>query len=292
MNAAAKLAAFGVVLAATLGAGAAIGSAVGPIDIGDGDGDHAGGEPGHGDAEGEVIAELPAGGLLVAQDGYRVAAPDRVLDAGRAQPFSFTIEGPGGQPVETFDVAHERELHLIVASRDLTRFAHVHPTRDQHGTWTVELPPLPPGPYRAFADFDPAGEGGLTLGIDLLVPGQIAAGAPDALAERRTAPAGPLEVSLDGELTPGEESVVTLAVRRDGSAVTTEPYLGAAGHLVALRDGDLAYLHVHPLDDVAGADDPGVRFAVEVPSRGTYALFFDFVVDGELRTARFVVSTV
>ena len=25
-----------------------------------------------------------------------------------------------------------------------------------------------------------------------------------------------------------------------------EPYLGAKGHLVALREGDLAYLHIHP----------------------------------------------
>jgi hypothetical protein len=69
--------------------------------------------------------------------------------------------------------------------------------------------------------------------------------------------------------------------------ITTEPYLGAAGHLVALRDGDLAYLHVHPLDEVPAGP---VRFAVDVPSAGTYALFFDFQVDGEVHTARFVLD--
>lgn len=33
-----------------------------------------------------------------------------------------------------------------------------------------------------------------------------------------------------------------------------------------------------------------MRFAVEVPSAGTYALFFDFLHDGQVRTARFVVE--
>lgn len=67
----------------------------------------------------------------------------------------------------------------------------------------------------------------------------------------------------------------------------TDPYLGAAGHLVALRDGDLAYVHVHPL-----AEEPSgpVGFGVEVPSAGRYALFFDFEVDGTVRTARFVAD--
>ena len=80
---------------------------------------------------------------------------------------------------------------------------------------------------------------------------------------------------------------MTITVRRDGQVVTTEPYLGAAGHLVALRDGDLAYLHVHPLDDEPAGP---VRFAVEVPSAGLYGLFFDFQVDGQVRTARFVLD--
>ncbi|NKX51639.1 hypothetical protein HER39_13910, partial [Arthrobacter deserti] len=40
---------------------------------------------------------------------------------------------------------------------------------------------------------------------------------------------------------------LTVIVTRGGQPVKTlEPYLGAYGHLVALRAGDLAYLHVHP----------------------------------------------
>lgn len=68
---------------------------------------------------------------------------------------------------------HEKELHLIVASRDLVTYRHVHPTRAADGTWSipVELPRA--GDYRVFADFTPAKKGAenLTLGADLAASG-------------------------------------------------------------------------------------------------------------------------
>ena len=54
-----------------------------------------------------------------------------------------------------------------------------------------------------------------------------------------------------------------------------------------LREGDLAYLHVHPMDT---EPDGPVNFMVSLPSAGTYAMFFDFKVDNVVRTARFVVD--
>ena len=73
-----------------------------------------------------------------------------------------------------------------------------------------------------------------------------------------------------------------------------QPYLGAYGHLVALRQGDLAYLHVHPEgtpgDGVTPAG-PAVEFVAEVPSAGTYRLFLDFQHGGVVRTAEFTVTT-
>ena len=57
-----------------------------------------------------------------------------------------------------------------------------------------------------------------------------------------------------------------------------EPYLGARGHLVALREGDLAFLHVHPESEASEGSD--IRFAVEYPSEGRYRLFLQFKLDG------------
>ena len=80
-------------------------------------------------------------------------------------------------------------------------------------------------------------------------------------------------VTLDGDLAPGQTSKLTLKVTKDGKPVTDlQPYLGAYGHLVALRAGDLAYLHVHPDGEPGdGKTTPGpdITFYAEVPSRAT-----------------------
>lgn len=282
MNAGAKLAAYGLVLAGMIGGGAAIGATVGPIETGGSGGEHGGGHAGSGAEVTPAARDLPAGGLLVSQDGYTFDPATRSLDAGQTNRFSFTIGGPEGRPLTAYERLHDRELHLIVVSSDLAEFHHVHPTRDGGGTWAIDLPSLQPGAHRAYADFQPRGGEQLTLGVNLTVPGQVPA--PTKLGERHTVEVDDYQVALSGDPKPGVDSEVTITVRRDGEVITTEPYLGAAGHLVAIRDGDLAYLHVHPLDDEPAGP---VRFAVEVPSAGTYGMYFDFSVDGVVRTAAF-----
>jgi len=71
-----------------------------------------------------------------------------------------------------------------------------------------------------------------------------------------------------------------------------QPYLGAYGHLVALRSGDLAYLHVHPGGEPGdGKTRPGpdISFTATAPSEGAYRLFLDFKHEGKVRTAAFTV---
>ena len=222
--------------------------------------------------------EPPPGGLD-AHDGYQLIPATPTLDRG---PFRFTITGPSGEPVTRYEKTHDRELHLIVASHDLKTYAHLHPQRDASGAWSADVVELPPGPYRVFADFQPEGASHQTLGVDAAVTGEAAA--PTLLRSVT-------DTTVDGfhvELRSDVGSELRIVVRRNGETVVTEPYLGAAGHLVALRAGDLAYLHVHPLDDEPRGP---VRFAVDVPSAGVYALFFDFQVDGLVRTAHFVLDT-
>ncbi|HEX6871755.1 MAG TPA: hypothetical protein VF163_11710, partial [Micromonosporaceae bacterium] len=187
---------------------------------------------------------------------------------------------------------HGKELHLILVRRDLSGFQHVHPTRSADGTWAVPVAVTAPGQYRAFADFQPAGrDKALSLGVDVPAAGNYQ---PQPLpAPGREASVGDYAVTLDGQLVPGTASRISLTVRRDGRAVTDlQPYLGAYGHLVALRDGDLAYLHVHP-DGESGdgqtASGPAITFVVEVPSAGTFRLFLDFQHAGVVRTAAFTV---
>ena len=213
-------------------------------------------------------------GLAVAQDGYRLVAEATTLPRGASQPFRFRILGPDGGPVQRYDQLHERELHLIVVRMDVTGFQHVHPARDADGTWAITLDLRMAGTWRAFADFVPTGgPGQLTLGVDLHVSGTFTVGTVPTAA---TPPDPRLAVSFIRRA-----GTVTVTVVRDGVQIEPEPYLGARGHLVALRAGDLAYLHVHPQP----GDGPAVRFMAMLPTAGRYALFFSYQVGGVVHTA-------
>ncbi|MEB8339828.1 hypothetical protein [Streptomyces endophyticus] len=293
-----KIAAFAAAAAATFGTAYGVGSAADPVvaekrpaahdEHGSTEKDA---EPEHGGhAEAGAAADVTPGGLQVSERGYTLDLErDRLPD--RTGELRFTIRKDGGhgagKPVTSYKKEHGKELHLIVASRDLTAYRHLHPVRAADGTWSTPVSLPKAGDYRVFADFTPRGEEkGLTLGAGLGVAGTYK---PEPLPEHSTTArvADGYEVRVDGELKAGAASELALSVSKDGRPVTDlEPYLGAYGHLVALRSGDLAYLHVHPHE---GRPGPKVAFTATAPSAGTYRLFLDFKHDGEVRTAAFTV---
>jgi hypothetical protein len=299
MSVTTKLLGFAVVVAAVLAAAIGVGSLLGPVGEPEA-ADHSAMDAGHDEAEGEhgspddemaatAALDFPKG-LMVSQAGYTFELDRAEARPGIAVPISFTITGPDGEPVTAYDVEHEKELHLIAVRRDFSGFQHVHPVRDENGRWSTELD-LTSGSWRLFADFKATGADALTLGNDLSVAGRYA---PERSPATKTAQVGPYTVTLDGDLVAGTDAKLTLTVTRAGKPVTDlEPYLGAYGHLVALRGGDLAYLHVHPEGTPGdGATEPGpeVVFYAQVPSAGRYHLYLDFKHRGVVRTAAFTVT--
>lgn len=231
------------------------------------------------------------GGLLITQDGYTLELQDTVLQPGEVD-FRFRILGPDGRAVTDYTPIHDRELHLIIVRRELTGFWHVHPRLGTDGTWSVRLDLPEAGAYRVFTDIAPRDLGRtITLGADLAVTGTYA---PLPIpAPVRTAVVDDYEVELRGELTTGAGSLLTLTVRKDGTPVTDlQPYLAAFGHLVVIRGGDLAYVHVHPNGepgDGVTAPGPDITFHTAVPGPGVYRLFLDFKHEGTVRTAAFTL---
>lgn len=199
-------------------------------------------------------------------------------------PVSFRIERDG-DPVTRFDVRHEKRLHLIAVRDDFTGFRHVHPSMAADGTWTSDLE-LPPGAWRLYGDYQPAGGGNVVSYADVTVPGWERSDTEPGVT--RTSAVDGFEITLAGDLVAGEEgSTLELTVTRAGQPVTLQPYLGAYGHLVVLRATDMKYLHVHPEESAASEPIP---FHVEVPTAGRYHLYLDFQVGGVVRTATFVLE--
>jgi hypothetical protein len=246
------------------------------------------GEGGHGSGGGHGAAagtdhggeQEAVRGLAVSSGGLTLELDATEVDRGRREQLSFRIVDEGGDAVRDFEVEHEKRMHLIVARRDMAGFQHLHPALAADGTWSTPITLRDAGSYRVFADFKRDGRNE-TLAADLAVDGPVdwkPLPAPSTVARS----ADGYDVALDGAAaTAGSEAELSFTIERGGRPVEVEPYLGAGGHLVALREGDLAYLHVHP------TEGDGVRFATEFPSSGRYRLFLQFKDEGRVHTAAF-----
>ena len=273
MNPLAKLAAFAAA-AALIFAGAAFAGS--RIDVHPG---KAAEKPGMDAMAGEAKAPQPVRGLAVSENGLTLELARRGAPRGRSFELAFRIADRGGRTVRDFDVEHTKRMHLIVARRDMTGFQHLHPTQRPDGTWTVPVTLPDAGTYRVFADFS-VGDEPYTLADDLAVDGPVRSRALPAPV--RGVETDGLRVTLtEGAARAGAESQLAFSVTRDGAPVAVQDYLGAKGHLVALREGDLAFLHVHP-------DERSLKFMATFPTAGRYRLFLQFKTgDGRLHTAAF-----
>jgi hypothetical protein len=296
MSAPAKLAAFAATLAVLFGGGALAGGAINPNRD-----EQMEEQPmsstshnENGAHDGPERTANPVRGLAVAENGLRVVVENPELRRGRTERVRFRIVNDAGDIVRDFDVEHDKRMHFIVARRDLTGFQHLHPEQAADGSWTVAVKLDEAGSYRAFADFS-AQEETYTLASDLRVDGPADL-KPLPVALPTSVSNGGYDVRLDaGDVRPGREADLRFTIIKDGETIHVEPYLGADGHLVALREGDLAFLHVHPTDGEHGhgaekaSDEHGdaVGFAATFPTEGRYRLFLQFKHEGRVQTVAF-----
>lgn len=241
----------------------------------------------------DAEASASAGGLSMEQDGFLLNEVTAPRTAGEKGMLSFTISSAGGIPVTDFNTSHDKKLHLIVVRTDGTEFRHVHPTMDENGVWSLPWEWTAAGTYRVYTDVVPATAGkNITLSRTVQVAGSFAPLTPAPTSA--TADVAGFNLALSGTLSASQHSTLTVTVTRDGNPVTTlQPYLGSYGHLVALREGDLAYLHVHPegAEPEPGAvSGPEMEFMTQAPTPGRYLLYLDFQVDGMVQTAEFVLN--
>ena len=225
----------------------------------------------------------------VAGDGTKDSAagytlqPITVPTAIGTQPYSFKVVGPDGAAIKDAEVEQTKKLHLIVVRSDLSLYQHIHPALAADGTWTIPVSFATEGRWHIIADLTPVKGTRVVLGTDVSIGG---AGANQALpAAEKTAKVDGFVVTMGGQLTTAEKPV-TFAITKDGAPATNiTDYLGAGGHLVALKVDTLAYTHLHP-NSAAG---PSLSFDAAVPTAGTYRLFLQFASGAQVHTAEFTV---
>jgi hypothetical protein len=226
---------------------------------------------------------------------FTVSFPLAVADANRARrrpPAPFILElkaasaptagvpvelqfairrRPTRQTVTAFELQHERLFHLILVRRDLTRFAHEHPTPQADGSFRLTYAFPAPGEYHLFADVAPRGAGGHVLLAKLKVGGR---------AVPATAPPDSTLATFPAEPVPAGR---TLRLTASLAAADTEPYLGARGHLILLHEDAETFVHAHP-DESAAAAAREVPFLVRFPKPGRYQGWAQFQRRGQVET--------
>lgn len=227
---------------------------------------------------------------------------------GQPSLLEFTVVDKDGKRLaqDDYKVTHEKRMHVIVASSDLAHFQHVHPVFDTSSN-TYKLPgfvfPVA-GEYRIFTDFEVDAHGDEAM--DMTKHGGVQY--QDVLvgnaADYQRQPLGPatttdeangnkvdLKISAVTDGHAKTEKRLDFTITRDGKKVTDlQKYLGALGHLVILREGDLEYLHTHALSTDINKQTGTVSFEADFKEPGNYKAFAQFQRGGEVMTTEFVIN--
>jgi hypothetical protein len=231
------------------------------------------------------------------------------LTAGQPAILSFTPKVVGKEADDVaLDLQHEKKIHLIVVSDDLSYFEHIHPDYQSDGSYQVKVLGKGQnyttdagrnetrfengGNFVLFADYKPTGGAHQVEKVPLKV------GGPEKQSVRFSAAklsgtSGPYTVTLNpttGKLFTGAQLHLEAAVQRDGKEINAgslENYLGAKAHMVVLSLDDKEYLHVHP-EVVNGKFDLHTTFK----KPGIYRGWIQFQNEGKVHTIDFTMNVV
>lgn len=236
---------------------------------------------------------------------YEVEAASSLsnIQPNRPTNFIYKIKDDQGSILKDFDVVHEKVMHFIVVRKDLQYFQHLHPSfNSSTGEFKVPVTFAADGDYRAFADFTPSmsqvGPDGAKLPVTVFQDfkvGNLANYKPFPIGgTERTKTYGNYEITLipsSGSLVSQNNQNFDFEIKKKGTLVTNlEAYLGALGHTVVLREGDLQFVHAHAIQKSTDPQTGKVRFAITFPEAGNYKLFSQFQHEGEILTSDFVVN--
>lgn len=253
-------------------------------------------------------------------DRFVYSSPSVVLQT--PVTISFRIKNDKGEILKNFAIAHEKIMHFIVVRKDLQHFQHLHPTFNQDtGDFTVEATFPAAGPYRMFPDFTPdkSADNPQLLPVTLFSDKNVG-----DLTKYQPLPVTPdtqktktfsgyditfLFNSAEG-LVAQKDVVYSFNVEKGGQPVSNlEKYLGALGHSVVLRQGNLDFIHTHTME--ASAQDtqtnpammghvmkpssqsslgPTIDFATSFPEPGNYKIFTQFQHQGKIITTDYAIK--
>jgi hypothetical protein len=174
------------------------------------------------------------------------------IQAGQPTTLTFTVKDQHGSTVKDLQIVHEKPMHLLIVSKDLAEFYHVHPEQSADGSYKVTHTFPSGGDYRLYADFTPKDAIQVVEQIDVKVAG------PER-AKVELVPDKKLEKTVDGlkivmrpsaSIKAGQELTLDFQAFDAASgkpATDLQNYLGELAHFVIISEDLKDFVHAHPM---------------------------------------------
>ena len=247
------------------------------------------------------------------------------IRANESATLAFTVKDPKGVVLKDLQIVHEKPMHLLIVSKDLAEFYHVHPEPTADGSYRVQHTFPNGGDYKLYADFTPANAKQIVERIDLNVSG---AERPKVALVADTR----FEKSVDGlkvtmkpseKIQAGQELMLDFAAFDAATgkpATDLQNYLGELAHFVIISEDMVDFVHAHPMakgesmdemkmgsekgkdhnadghahgDDANNSGKPSsseVSAHTTFPRAGLYKLWAQFQRDGKVISVPFIVN--
>lgn len=201
-----------------------------------------------------VASETNSANAAVSYSAFKVdfkTEPGQI-QAGAPATLVFTVKDSKNAVVKDLQVVHEKPMHLLIVSKDLSEFYHVHPEPSADGSYRVQHTFPNGGDYKFYADFTPPNAKQVVERIDVKVSGTERTKVA-LVADTK------LEKSVDGvkvtmkpsaKIEAGQELTLDFAVfdaKTGKPATDLQNYLGELAHFVIISEDLVDFVHAHPM---------------------------------------------
>lgn len=208
--------------------------------------------------------------------------------------ISILIKDKNQVPIKEFETVETKKMHLIVVNKDLTYFAHIHPAYKENGKFEITAKFPQGGDYKLIAEMTPAGASDYSIEEHWLhVNGTTPASPPIAPEKKLTKVVDGTKVTLSFDKKPKAKKNTNMTfslydAKTNKQITNLKPYLGTAGHAVAIDKDVKQFMHIHPL--YPKTKGPYVVFMTYFPTKGVYKIWGQFNINNHILTVPFTIN--
>lgn len=240
--------------------------------------------------------------------------PERIT-AGSPATLHFSVKDSSGEPARGLTISHDRILHVVIISEDMSTFSHIHPedfaviTEEMLNSaqFMVRYTFPKAGRYLVAAD-TAVGSRHLSEHFIIGVTGDPHMGKlrKDLSREKKFGDYNAALSTLPEHIIAGKGTTLRFDIKRNSTPVTDlEPYLAAPMHIAVVSAEISEFIHAHgevagphaghhPMGhvhgDVPGSFGPSIEANVIFPVKGTYQIFGEVKHQGKVIVLSFMVE--